>query len=164
MPGLVDRIGKNYGNLRVIGRSHNDSFGNSRWQCICFACDKFCVVLGQQLTKGQKSCGCITSPLRPYESLYHRLQKSTKHKVELTYEEFEEFTRTVECHYCGEPLVWRVRYAGKGGWQLDRKDTTGAYSKNNVVVCCKRCNFGKGNRFTYDEWVKIGKLIRSWRN
>ena len=162
MPGLVNRIGNRYGVLTVIGWAVNDRYGNAQWNCRC-DCGNFVMILGQQLTKGQKSCGCITSHLRPYESLYNRLKTMTKHSVRLSYEEFEEFTKSSECHYCGKTLIWRERYAGKGGWQLDRKDTKKGYSKDNCVPCCKRCNFGKGKGFSYEEWLKIGNLIRTWR-
>ena len=164
MPQLVDRKNVRYGSLVALRRVKNDSAGNARWSCKC-DCGNITTVLGQQLTKGQRSCGCsLRSHLRPYESLYNRLKTMTKHKVDLTYEEFEELTKRGACHYCGIPLVWRARYAGRGGWQLDRKDTKGAYSVGNCVVCCKRCNWGKGSLFTYEEWLQIGNLIRSWRS
>lgn len=163
MPSLVDRTKEQYGELVVISRVSNDRFGNARWVCFCRACGRDCVVLGQQLTKGQKSCGCVTSHLRPFESLYNRLLSGSSHPVILTYEEFEKFTQVKECHYCGQSLIWRERYAGRGGWQLDRKDTAGIYSADNCVPCCKRCNRGKSDLFTYAEWVKIGKLIKSWK-
>lgn len=161
MPKLINRIGKIYGNLYVVGRAINDVHGNAQWNCKCL-CGKFLKILGQQLTKGQKSCGCVTSHLRPYESLYNRLRSMTKHIVNLSYVEFEKFTQINECHYCGKKLIWRERYAGKGGWQLDRKDSKLGYSVENCVPCCKRCNFGKGKGFTYEEWKQIGAVIRSW--
>ena len=39
------------------------------------------------------------------------------------------------CTYCGRkvPLI-----------ALDRKDTTKAYDRKNVVVCCRWCNYSKG--------------------
>jgi len=162
MPKIVERSGKVYGKLTVLYRVENDSHGNARWLCKCF-CGTLKNILGQQLTKGQSSCGCVTSHLRPYESLYNRLKTMTRHEVNLTYEEFEEFTKERLCHYCGKELVWQVRYAGRGGWQLDRKDSSMGYSKDNCVPCCKRCNFGKGRGFTYEEWKQIGDLIRSWK-
>ena len=155
MPKIVNRLGKTYGQLKVTSRICNDSHGNSRWECEC-SCGKRLPVLGQQLTKGQKSCGCVKSHLRPYESLYNRLKSMTQHPVDMTYLEFETFTQEHECHYCGK------LYAGKGGWQLDRKDTSKGYSVVNCVPCCKRCNFGKGKGFTYEEWKQIGNLIRTW--
>jgi len=29
--------------------------------------------------------------------------------------------------------------------------------------CCSRCNYGKCDEFTYQEWVEIGKVIRRMR-
>lgn len=162
MPLLKDRKDRRYGQLTVLSRAENDSHGNARWECLC-DCGNTTTVLGQQLTKGQKSCGCITSHLRPYESLYNRMCTMAAHPVHMTYEEYEAFTQCTECHYCGANLVWRIRYAGKGGWQLDRKDTKLPYTASNCVPCCKRCNFGKGKHFTYEEWKQIGELIRGWK-
>jgi hypothetical protein len=50
----------------------------------------------------------------------------------------------------------------QGGSNLDRKDSSGAYEASNVVPCCRRCNYGKNNMFTYEEWMAIGQVIRSW--
>lgn len=38
------------------------------------------------------------------------------------------------------------------GYHLDRKNTNNPYSLENCVVCCNRCNYGKSNMFSYDEW------------
>ena len=80
------------------------------------------------------------------------------------YEEFEKFTHYQNCHYCSLPLKWMPHYAGKGGWQLDRKDNSLGYSVENCVVCCKHCNLAKGKHFSYEEWREIGDLIRRQRD
>lgn len=162
MPRLKDRTNLQYGQLTVHARADNDKHGNAQWTCTCL-CGALVIVNGMCLQQGHtKSCGCRKSHLRPFESLYHRLQSMAAHPVTLTYGEFLTMTTITSCHYCGKAIVWRPHYAGKGGWQLDRKDPLRGYDVGNVVVCCKRCNMGKGNSFTYDEWVQIGALIRSW--
>ena len=35
-------------------------------------------------------------------------------------------------------------------YNLDRKDNSIGYSKNNCVVCCSTCNYIKGDKFTYE--------------
>ena len=45
-------------------------------------------------------------------------------------------------------------------YNLDRKDSIKGYTKENCVVCCKRCNRAKSNLFSYEEWLEIGKFIQ----
>lgn len=49
------------------------------------------------------------------------------------------------CHYCGEPGTPHVG--------IDRKDNDEGYIPDNVVPCCKRCNWAKGTS-SYAEFVE----------
>lgn len=104
--------------------------------------------------------------LRPYEALYRyflRMAERVNHTVELSYEEFLGFVSIDECHYCGSLISWVKSTQSRESlsYNLDRKDNSHGYSVSNCVVCCTRCNLSKGNRFTYDEWKKIGAFIKS---
>jgi hypothetical protein len=116
-------------------------------------------------TGNSTSCGCNHTK-RPYESLYncYIVNRAAKRNVSssLTYEEFLEFTKQNACHYCGATVKWQAFSIGKKGsaYNLDRKDNNSGYTKENCVVCCKRCNRGKWNVFTYDEWYKMTKCFR----
>lgn len=111
--------------------------------------------------------------LKPFEALYHVLinEASRKEKIiELSFEEFLEFTKEQKCHYCSVPLIWSERINRSIepyiGTNLDRKDNSKGYSKENCVACCDLCNKTRGNKFTYEEFKKIGwsiGLIRSLR-
>lgn len=57
------------------------------------------------------------------------------------------------CHYCLGPL-------DETGIGLDRVDTDGGYTPNNVVPCCGRCNSVKLDHFTYDEMMRLSEAIR----
>lgn len=37
-------------------------------------------------------------------------------------------------------------------------------NRHGHPTCCARCNWSKGDQFTYEEWKQIGDLIRSWKN
>jgi hypothetical protein len=114
---------------------------------------------------GSRSCGCIFE-LRPYEATYRLLLDVGKRRdwpLSLTYEEFLEFTKIQTCHYCGAEITWYVKHDPAPKYNLDRKDNTVGYTKENLVVCCARCNRAKGNNFTYDEWLQLGAIIESWR-
>jgi len=85
----------------------------------------------------------------------------------LSFEDFLDFTNINLCYYCGEDVIWYkfqdVKRKGGKGYHLDRKDCSRGYEKDNLVVCCRRCNRGKGAEFSHDEWLCIGNLIRQMR-
>jgi hypothetical protein len=110
--------------------------------------------------------GGLARRKRPFESLYNSLvytSKSRHIELSLTYEDLLSFVGTPDCHYCGGVIGWHPYYSSRAGvsTNLDRKDSGQGYSKENCVVCCSRCNLGKGDRFTYEEWLEIGKVIRA---
>lgn len=76
----------------------------------------------------------------------------------MSFEDFVQMTQTTECHYCAENILWEPH--NNGAYNLDRKDNTVGYTKENVVVCCGRCNRGKGFHFTYEEWVCMTVALR----
>ena len=85
----------------------------------------------------------------PYKSLYYMIKyhapKYRNIECALTYEEFLEFTKIDKCNYCGNDIKWHA-YCGNnrvGGCNLDRKDNSKGYSKDNCVVCCALCNYMK---------------------
>lgn len=169
---LKDLSGQRFERLRVLGRAPNNNHNHPCWWCRC-DCGKLLSVDGCNLKTGNsKSCGCLqkeiasdSNKILPYEASYRAFVRSAAHHNELLFEDFLEFTKVHECHYCDESVYWTKHYTGlrRGGYNLDRKDNNLGYTKDNVVVCCKRCNYGKSQFFTYDEWVEIGKLIRSWK-
>jgi hypothetical protein len=106
--------------------------------------------------------------LRPYESLYHRFLAKAKrdgHETDIDYEFFLRLTKIETCCYCGEFINWAKSLKGKNrsnAYNLDRSDNNLGYLKSNVVVCCKRCNYVKSDRFTYDQYVQIGALMKTF--
>lgn len=164
----IDMHGSQSGKLTVL-RKGGIKGGQLQWWCKC-ECGTEKEIAGSSLRKGQKSCGC-EKYIRPYESLYnycifhaHREHPELQHS--LTYEEFLMFVSEKVCHYCGAPVTF-VRRNINGSrairYNLDRKDNSLGYCHDNLVVCCKRCNYAKGNRFTYAEFVQIGNTIRGFR-
>jgi hypothetical protein len=165
--------GQKFGRLtptRIVGRKP------VIWECLC-DCGKTCKVRATQFVPSKRghtqSCGCLRAEVcgnrvrkRPFEWLYN-IVKSRKKWVDLGYEEFLAFTQTKECHYCGAPLNWqewdRKKRGGTQCYNLDCKNNALGYTKANLVACCTRCNAGKSDKFTYEEWVEIGKVIRALR-
>lgn len=101
---------------------------------------------------------------KPYESLYNKLLTSCRDRTitcSLSFEDFVEFTKKKECHYCGQPVNWSEFYVTKNGsaCNLDRKHNLG-YVKEDIVVACKRCNMVKGKWFTYEEFRRLSEIIK----
>jgi len=173
----IDLLGKRVGKLVVTAELVHPVgvMAHRLWIAVC-DCGNYTKVRSGALrhrVKPIRSCGCLiaeTHRIRPYESLYNRLRriaKKQKHKCALGFKQFVDFTKTTNCHYCHAPVEW-VKYSigatkGAGGYKIDRKDNTKGYSKENCVVCCSSCNRTKGDRFTYEQFVQIGKVIRSFR-
>ena len=103
--------------------------------------------------------------LRPYEALYNAFKYRAKVKVLISYDDFVEIATTnPTCHYCDSPLVWAAHNLTRSSSasNLDRKDPSQPYQKENIVSCCIRCNKAKLDHFTYNEWVEIAQVIKSW--
>ena len=166
---FIDLTGQRFGKLAVVKRVKSSHDGKTKWECVC-DCGVVKSFLGKNMRNGStSSCGCYNSERlrlqfrkKPYESLYNTLLRASKnrHTVELTYEEFLEFTKIEKCHYCGSEVQWSEYNKSFGSrYNLDRKDNNVGYVKENLVVCCLRCNYGKGRMFTYNQWLAIGEYI-----
>jgi hypothetical protein len=132
-------------------------------------CAEFINVRQDALKKASGKCLSHSHVKRPFEGIYNRLfDDRRKPVIELTYEQFLKFTKITLCHYCGAKINRQEFATIKGEYKssayfLDRKDSKKPYCVRNCVVCCTRCNFLKGNRFTYKEFLIIGNAIAEIR-
>jgi hypothetical protein len=167
-----DLTGKVFGNWTILKRVDYSprTHHSTVYLCKC-VCGKERERFRTNIIAGKNSgCGCVPWNIltRPYEALYRVFLREATRSGRLenfSYEDFLIFTRIEKCHYCGEHILWTKTSTGKNGngYHLDRKDNSLGYSKENCVVCCPRCNRAKSNHFTYEEWVEIGALIKSWK-
>lgn len=107
----------------------------------------------------------ISSKLRPYEALYNSFKKNCKEKdifVNLTFEDFLDYTSINSCAYCNSHISWTQYNMTVNGYRynLDRKDCKEGYFKSNLVVCCWRCNDLKSNKFSHFEFLLIGEALK----
>ena len=72
-----------------------------------------------------------------------------------------------KCHYCGIeeddfPKIWGTFRHGRRGLTLevDRKDPKGPYSQSNCVLACYACNNAKSDVFCYEEFKRVGNVIK----
>lgn len=138
-------------------------FTSSKRSYICRPC------LARRNLKRASEAAAKARTLKPYEALYRvllRNAKIAKHKVDLTYQDFVQFTKVKNCYYCDSELIWNKKSSknSKGMvTNLDRKDATLGYSLQNCVPCCGKCNRVKTNFFSHSEFLKVVKLIKNLR-
>ncbi|MBA7588328.1 hypothetical protein ES708_30383 [subsurface metagenome] len=73
-----------------------------------------------------------------------------------------------KCHYCGIeekdfiPIWGRAFRQGRRGLTLevDRKNPKGLYIPSNCVLACYACNNAKSDVFTYEEFKRVGDVIK----
>jgi hypothetical protein len=173
--GVKDEIGKRYGRLVVTARGeHPEGIGQgAMWECRC-DCGKAIVTRGSALRKGvTRSCGCFASDrLRALKTLPHgqaarnqilrrlRAQAAERgYSCELSDELVDDLMGR-SCHYCGAPPNNVSSHPdGNGSFTysgIDRVDNSLGYTPDNVVPCCRHCNYSKRDRSVAEflAWVE----------
>ena len=84
--------------------------------------------------------------------------------------DFDDILNAEKCSYCHITKEEIFLLADKKqlhkknyrGWslELDRLDSNLEYTKENCVLACYWCNNAKTDEFTFEEFVKIGQVIR----
>lgn len=96
-----------------------------------------------------------------------RVRLNSKKKEELRNQLYERDGR--KCHYCGIeeddfPKLWGKFFYGanKRGRKLeiDCKDNSRGYDMANCVLACALCNMAKSDKFDYEEFKRVGSVIR----
>ena len=96
-------------------------------------------------------------PQRIYTRLLHKVKCSRKDFIEWFNIQLQE------CHYCGvskEDMVLQNDSQLKRFHKtlsIDRMNNNEGYIVTNMVLACIRCNYIKGDFFTYEEMLEIGK-------
>lgn len=85
-------------------------------------------------------------------SYRYRDKKRFNKEIDLDVDWFIDNIFNSKCIYCGESN-WREL-------GCDRIDNDKPHTKDNVVCCCSTCNRMRGDDFTIDEFLRIGKLIK----
>lgn len=168
--------GLKFGKLLVIQLEPVKRKRNTTWKCQC-ECGNITYVGTAELNSGHtETCGCSkANSLRmarakrtenrkdPRIQLAKWVFKRHYNDDNLLFEEFLEMSQ-LNCHYCDTPPSNDLKYSGKKWTQeykdasrfiyngLDRVDSTKLHDKNNVVPCCKYCNFAK-RHYPYDVFV-----------
>ncbi len=131
----------------------------------CTVCGKQMIMGRKAWIKGKKRCractvkiyGILERGLAIKRELYSRyVSRSKKRKINFTlsFDTFVELT-SQHCFYCGtKPSNITVNEAGNGDYVsngIDRVDNNKGYIEDNVVPCCKVCNYAK-NTMSLDQF------------
>jgi len=167
---LVDMLGHRQGLLTVVGRA--PAMGNNAvWFCLCSGCGKTKAISRPSLRHGAKSCGCqngrrgikrpnktkvLPSGAAARNSVWKGYQQHSKARglrFLLTREEFFGLV-TQCCYYCGsQPSNTSNSANGSFAYSgLDRVDPSVGYLLDNVVPCCRVCNWAK-QKLTLEEFI-----------
>ena len=167
-----DLTGQRFERLVVLHEAGQTTSGIRKWLCKC-DCGKKTTVAANNLTSGNtRSCGCLfletvrsdNSTESAFSSLFNRIKNGALKRrgleFELTKDQVRELTAQ-NCHYCGA-LPTQITRRGRSGGKyiyngLDRKNNSLGYTIDNVVPCCKTCNYAK-NKMDYEEfraWIAV---------
>ena len=172
--------GKKFGHLLVLERDfdycekNNLARKRAYWKCRCDCCGKIISANSTALSSGKKT-SCKTNHLDKGQATSNMLFRIYKwnardrgHKFLLSKEIFESLLQE-DCYYCGASPF---RTAKKGNDSLlyngiDRVDNSIGHTIDNVVACCKWCNYAKSGRTIeeFKQWVqKIYNYIETKEN
>jgi len=176
MGKFIDLKEQRFGRWTAIKRSYPNRKKQPMWLCKC-GCGTERIVQGDNLRNGtSQSCGCqqreaikrigkenkITiglASMRGTMGNYKRSAKKRGYNFELTEEQFAEITQKA-CYYCGEkPNNMNRNYHSNGDYiynGLDRLDNKKGYTMDNVVPCCKICNYAKHDLTLqeFKDWIE----------
>ena len=162
-------VGDRFGRLTVISEDGYHIAPNGdrilMWLCKCDCGNYKSIRAKNVLSNGTKSCGClkkevkgrpkrkeseikksaITTIIRAYKSGAEKRGLS----FNLSYDQVESLV-TQECYYCGiKHSSERYGFFYNG---IDRVKNDIGYEIDNVVPCCKMCNFAKRD-FSKEEFL-----------
>jgi len=154
MPRRIDITGKQYNTLLVLKQCGKNNKGQLLWQCKCTECSNTNIkATSTDLNRGRRNycstCNQQKSKDSPIKSLYTNYQRNAGKAYRDFNIEFNNFKQLIhsDCHYCGTPpSQWFKKKESKEGVMyngLDRQDNNKGYTLDNVVPCCKFCNFAK---------------------
>ena len=133
----------------------------------CSKCKKEIRVQSSSFKTHSGMCRSCTQHGEDYMFIYQELKNHRNRKVgfALTFEEFLDIIKYNFCHYCDKELVYNKHSKDWGkeltrAHQLDRKDNTKGYLKDNVVTCCWTCNRLKSDAFTYEEFNLLSPILK----
>jgi hypothetical protein len=173
--------GQTINRLTVEGLAYRDKRHRKFYDFLC-ACGTRKTLNGALVVSGNtKSCGCLSVERKLAQRLPNdrgminqiilqakRHARSRGLVWELSFTFVDSAVRK-PCDYCGDPAGnIKINRHNPEGFRyngLDRVDSSLGYLETNVVPCCWRCNYAKGD-MPLDEfraWAKrLGAMAEQW--
>jgi hypothetical protein len=169
--------GKKFNRLTVLKFSHSDKRWR-KWYLVRCDCGKEKTIMGSAMVSGNtKSCGCLAKETKQTKRISENHSDITaiilgyKRHAErrgfkwLLSRSFVEKLIKENCFYCGSSPSNKKKTKNSIGDGLlysgiDRINSNKDYTEDNVVACCRICNYAKSNMTIEDFrlWaVRIGK-------
>lgn len=172
-------IGKKYTELTVLEiLPESDKFNRKLVNCVCNCGQLVTTALSNLAAKGVKRCRDCKNQLKAKDikagelgcrRLYDRYKVNAETRnlqFNVSYKLFRQLTSS-NCEYCGlAPLqiayanyaASKKKYQNRGNYLyngMDRIDNTKGYVRNNLVACCKNCNYAKRDMNEQDflSWI-----------
>lgn len=154
--------GTKLGRLTIISLDHVDKRWRRFYLCEC-ECGNYKVIQGSLMLSGNtKSCGCLAIEVKKNKRISENHSELTaiilgykRHAIDrgFSWKLSREFVKQLinkNCHYCGsQPSnIKKTKNSLSGGLLysgIDRIDSSKNYTQDNVVPCCKICNYAKSN-------------------
>ena len=170
----INHVGEKFNRLTIIRQYIEPPFTRQRVDCVCERGKKTSTSLSKVLLGMTKSCGCIRDSIKvkkrtPYgESSFKRIYSTYERNARvkniafhLSKDELRAII-TQNCFYCNiipQQIQCHPRSNGEFIYNgIDRLDNNKGYILENVVPCCRRCNFMK-NKFHIKEFIEIIRKI-----
>jgi len=155
---IIDLTGKKFNKLTVVSlhekrKQKRSSSTKLYWLCKC-DCGNTTILCGDEIkSMNTKSCGCSRYIGKGRATLENTIIAATKHGAKarnLDYALEDSLARFIinqSCFYCGG-LDLRINRSKKSKPKyringIDRIDSSKGYEIDNVVPCCKICNYIK---------------------
>lgn len=167
-------LGQRFGRL-VVDKFEYHKYSRCWWSCVC-DCGARKIVSSNMLLRGHvKSCGCYKRDLlrKSYgEGAYNiiaRIYINSKKLKGVDYNLTEDLLKILfsgDCYYCGLQAKDSNCQKGKYGDfyynGIDRIDNHKGYISDNVVSCCKHCNYAKRDMSQKDFLDYIKRLYNNY--
>jgi len=153
------------------------SKSGSTYKVFTFECENCGYDIKSQLSQLKThsgKCRKCAQRKRPYEhilnELIHTCNRKNSHDVTIEYDDFIDLIKESKCHYCDKELVFNPHTRDENSnyvsraYQLDRKDNSLGYVKENLVTCCWNCNRMKSDIYTYEEFSLLSPILKQIHN
>jgi hypothetical protein len=158
--------------IQAINEFNKDVYKSDGLRCQCRTCVK--LYDSTPRAKLSKSNYCKSQHGKNIKLKYHKtpdgiymiLKSSAKKRhldFKLNKKSFANWynSQNKVCHYCNKTEKQSLNDMNRKMHRLsiDRKDSTKGYLIDNIVLACYKCNMMKSNDVSYEQMIRIGKIL-----